>query len=82
MLDNNFGDELFISNLQKALVKICTDRQLLNKQLYNIEELMEKFDEVIKAVGRVGYVGDINSVKMIESARAVATDLEVGEAVL
>ena len=45
MLDNNFGDELFISNLQKALVKICTDHQMLNKQLYDIEELMEKWHE-------------------------------------
>ena len=42
MLNNNFGDELFISNLQKTLVKICTDHNLLNKQLYDIEELMEK----------------------------------------
>ena len=45
MLDNNFGDELFISNLQKTLVKICSDRQLLNKQLYDIEELMDKWNE-------------------------------------
>lgn len=45
MLNNNFGDELFISNLQKTLVKICTDHNLLNKQLYDIEELMEKWHE-------------------------------------
>lgn len=45
MLNNNFGDELFISNLQKTLVKICTEHQLLNKQLYDIEELMEKWRE-------------------------------------
>ena len=38
MLNNNFGDELFISNLQKTLVKICTDHNLLNKQLYDIEK--------------------------------------------
>ena len=45
MLENNFGDELFISNLQKELVKICTENQLLNRQLYDIEELMDKWHE-------------------------------------
>ncbi len=45
MLNNNFGDELFISNLQKTLVKICSEHQLLNKQLYDIEELMKKWRE-------------------------------------
>lgn len=45
MLNNNFGDELFISNLQKTLVKICSEHQLLNKQLYDIEELMRKWRE-------------------------------------
>ena len=46
MLENNFGDELFISNLQKELVKICTENQLLNRQLYDIEELMDAVGEL------------------------------------
>jgi len=44
MIDNSNLTNSFIGNLTRELVLICTDNHILNRQLYDIEELMEKWD--------------------------------------
>ena len=42
---NIYSRAIFIDNLTKQLVKICTSRQMLNNMLYDIPELSEKWKE-------------------------------------
>ena len=42
---NIYSRAIFIDNLTKQLVKICTSRQMLNNMLYDIPELSEKWKQ-------------------------------------
>ena len=39
---NIYSRAIFIDNLRRELVKLCTSKQMLNNMIYDIPELMEK----------------------------------------
>lgn len=40
-----YSRKIFIDNLTRELIKLCTSRQMLNNQLYDIPELSEKWHQ-------------------------------------
>ena len=40
-----YSRAIFIDNLTRELIKLCTSRQMLNNQLYDIPELSEKWHQ-------------------------------------
>ncbi|MGM9804419.1 MAG: hypothetical protein ACI308_09615 [Muribaculaceae bacterium] len=42
---NIYSRAIFIDNLTRQLVKLCTSRQMLNNVLYDLPELMEKWQQ-------------------------------------
>lgn len=42
---NIYSRAIFIDNLRRELVKLCTSKQMLNNMIYDIPELMEKWQQ-------------------------------------